>query len=88
MHEADSSEDVTLKIDSRRIDALLVNHYFLQFDTIWKDVKESLNEKDSNSNLFFVVVVFFESFKPEYLCSVVLLVKIYIGEKKKEVKDY
>ena len=30
----------------------------------------------------------FKSFKPEYLCSVVLLVKIYIGEKKKEVKDY
>ena len=52
MDEADSSEDVTLKIDSRRIDALLVSHYFLQFDAIWKDVKEFLNEKDSNSNLF------------------------------------
>ena len=34
MDEADRSEDVTFKIDSRRIDALLVNHYFLQFDTI------------------------------------------------------
>ena len=34
MEEADSSEDVTLKIDSRRIDALLVNHYFLQFVAI------------------------------------------------------
>ena len=31
-------------------------------------------------------VVFFKSFKPEYLCSVVLLVKIYIGEKKKRSK--
>ena len=30
----------------------------------------------------------FKSFKSEYLCSVVLLVKIYIGEKNKGVKDY
>ena len=30
----------------------------------------------------------FKSFKSEYLCSVVLLAKIYVGEKNKEVKDY
>ena len=34
---------------------------------------------------FDFFVVFFKSFKPEYLCSVVLLVKMYIGEKKKKI---
>ena len=39
--------------------------------------------------IFVFFCCIFKSFKPEYLCSVVLLVKIYIGEKKKkEVKDY